>query len=277
MKRGENMTEEENISQLPDEEGESLTNSSMTIKDYADSIGQTYESVRKKVAKLKNDPEYKSHIFVSTDPITSQPKTYIDKHVQDYLASKRRSDPVVVDTGEETIKELKRQLDEMREDRDRQRDEKELYMKKLLEIQENPEKSIDSTRYMLIEDHKKVEEELKVKEQVIEELKKETEAQQEENKQIKKEKEELQSAAIKTAHLISEVRDELKEVKDEKKSLEDLKKQIEEEKQKEQKENEELHKKLAKAEDETIEFLQLGFFARRKKLKELKAKKQTEE
>lgn len=271
------MSEEEKIEQLPDDNVGSIADTSMTIKDYATSIGQTYESVRKKVAKLRTDPEFKDHIFVSTDPVTSQPKTYIDKHVQDYLATKRRSDPIVVETNGDEIKELKRQLKEMTADRDKQKDEKEAYMQMVISLQNNPEKSIDTTRYMLIEDHKKTEEELKAKEQEISELKEEQKSQKEENEQIKKEKEELQSAAIKTAHLIAEVRDELKEVQKEKNSLEDMKKQIEEEKNKEQKENEELQKKLEKAEDQTIEYLQMGFFARRKKLKELKAKKRAED
>ena len=57
------MNEETNIEQLSDNDTiEVLPNEYMTIREYAESVGQSYENVRKKVAKIKDSEEYKDNI-----------------------------------------------------------------------------------------------------------------------------------------------------------------------------------------------------------------------
>lgn len=288
----------------------------MSLKEYAKTKGISYEAIRAQLDRYKDDQELMSHIHKVGRT------RYIDEEGQKLLDRRRNAPPTVVISADKASKidELKLKLVETEAERDKERTEKELYMRQVIELQN---KGIDETKYMLIEDHRKTEEELKAKEQEIEDLKKVQAKESEKKKQleenyevVKKEKEDLQSAAIKTAHLVSDINGKLSKLEEEKKNLEDIKHQIEEEKEQNRQQNEELQKKLdaeeearkaeekarinaeqqaeeakraeeeakvkaakdleetkKKAEEESIELLQLGFFARRKKLKELKAKK----
>ena len=252
------MSDKEIIEQIQDEQGTALPNDLMTIKEYAESIGQTYENIRKKVARLKQDPDFKDHIIVMSNPETSQPMTYIDKHIQDYLNSHRRTDPIVIMSDSEMVQKLELELNEVKADRDKQREEKEAYMKQLLELKSNPPNTIDTSQYILIEDHQKKLEELEEKSSKLEE----------ENADLKNEQENIKKEAEKKQEEIQKeltaAETNLNKITSEKMILEAEKSKIEAEA--------EIQK--MKAAQELEEALKLGFFARRKKLKELKARQE---
>lgn len=277
--------------QLPDGPS-SLNKDMMTMREYADSIGKTYENVRKQVAKLRDKKEFVGHIITLDVEKDGKVRSliYIDKVVQDYLAARRRSDPVVIDDNNE---KLELELREVKEDRDRQREEKDLYIKKLQEVQaqlleykDNPEKAIDTSKYILLEDHEKLERELKEKEEEIEELSEKKRELEEENKALKKDQEQLRDVTLKNVELSKKNDERLQEIRDKEDKIIEAERAkdkanaekmlIEAEKTKLESEIEAEKTRAAiekeRAAHELEEALKLGFFARRKKLKELKNK-----
>lgn len=307
MEQNENQT----VEQVIDEEPKALTETLMTFREYSQSVGMSYENVRKTVKKIENSPEYKEHIHQMKNPKTGQMMTYIDQTIIDYIESKRRVDPVVVVSDTEKISSLEYQLKEAIEDRDRQRNEKELYMKKVQEVQEqllqmkeHPEQAIDASKYILLEDHKKLEEELVKKEDRIEELTEENTKLEEENATLKEDQEALKNLTMKNVELSKTNEKRLKEIEQKQQEIREAEKRndeinrelaeaerakdkanaekmlLEAEKTKIEAESDRLKAEVEierrRAEQEYEEALKLGFFARRKKLKELKKRKEEE-
>ena len=247
------MNEETNIEQLSDNDTiAAITSEYMNIREYAESVGQTYENVRRKVAKIKNTEEFKDNIQIMINPDTNQPMTYIGKKIQDYLKSTTRSEPILVENDTEKVRELTIKLEEVTADRDKQRAEKELYMKQLIEAREKSNTVIDTTKYMLIEDHSKELEEMEQKNQDL----------KNENNSLKEQKELLIQDAENKKKKLNEAETDLNKIKSEKMLIEAEKSKIEAE-------NDIMKQKH---EQEITEALKLGFFARRRKLKELQAK-----
>lgn len=276
--------EEEIIEQIPDNMiTPSLSDTMMSMSDFAKNIGQTYESIRRKVKKLEEDDNFKDHIATLQNPKTKQTIKYIDKVIQDYILKNRKDKAVLLEDSHK-IEQLEFELEETKKDRDRQREEKDIYVKKLQEVQaqlleykDNPEKAIDTSKYVLLEDHQKLENR-------IEELSEEKDSLEKENKALKKDQEQLRDVTLKNIELsrkndekmkeIREAEDRIAEAEREKDKANAEKMLVEAEKTKLESEIEaekiraEIEKERAAHELE--EALKLGFFARRKKLKELK-------
>lgn len=79
----------------------------MTIREYAKSIGVSYESVRKKVRQYESELE--GHITVN------HRTTFIDEFAMDFLNEHRRVDTVQIFERSEEEKELLRKLSEAQE------------------------------------------------------------------------------------------------------------------------------------------------------------------
>lgn len=268
---------------------EQLDNNLISLQDYAEQKGISYEAVRSQIARYSDDKTLMDHIHKIGRT------RFLDEDAVEFLDKRRNSSPVVVVSGEKNhkIEELELKIKELTEDRDRQRDEKEAYLKKIVELQE---KGIDTSKYIAIEDHHKTELELEKKLQEIEELKTEQNELQEEkreaedeviklkeeNGKLLKSQAELQDVTIRNSKLVNELNEKmnlLDAAKDEKTELEKRlitteaeKDKIAEEIKRAEESRIRAEEDKKRAEQEAIEFLQLGFFARRKKLKELKNK-----
>lgn len=281
----------------------------LTVREYADLTGQSYENVRRKLPSIQKMEDLRDGIVLLKNPKTKQNVTYIDKRVQDYLAEQRKAEPIIIQSDSEKVAALELELKETRADRDRQRNEKEMYLKKVQEVQEqllklqnNPEQSLDRTKYVLLEDHEKTEKMLLEKEKEIEKISSEKKKVLEENEQLKEDNKILADTTKKNIELARSNEEKLKEIekkqnelneaerkndaikrdladaeiaKDkanaEKLILEAKVKKAETEIEDAKAETERLKKK---AEQELEEALNLGFFARLKKRKELKKKKE---
>lgn len=234
-----------------------------TIQQYAASRGITYEAVRAQIARIRtSNPEFEEYIkkIGRTQYITPDGVEFLDK--------RRNSSPVVIDSAEKNkrLKDLELENKELREDREKLRSEKEMYLVKLNELLE---KGVDTTKYIAIEDHKKVEEELEQREQEIADLKAESEKAEEErtaleqkNDELEKDLDELRTVAVKVSTLTNEVNEKMKTINEKDSKIIEL-----------QEEKRRAEEEARKAEEVGLEYLQMGFFARRKKLKELKGLK----
>ncbi len=256
---------------------EQLEDNMISLQDYAAQKGISYEAVRSQIARYSDDKSL-------TDHIHKVGRTrFLDEEAVDFLDKRRSSNPVVVVSGErnQKIEDLELQIKTLTEDRDRQRNEKELYMKQLLELQS---KGIDTSKYIAIEDHKKTEEELKEKETEIEQLKQDNSEKVEtidklkdENEQLKEDSDELRRVTIRVSKLNNEIEEKRSLIDSKNNEMLELQQKIlntEAENRKIQEEKAKLEEDKKKAEEESLENLSLGFFARRKKLKELKKKNQ---
>ena len=267
-----------------------LNDEMITLQQYAEAQGISYEAVRAQIARLRA-ANIKLDEYVKKIGRTQ----YLTPEGVNFLDQRRNSSPVVIDSNEKSkrVKELELENKELREDRDRQRDEKEVYLKKLNELLE---KGVDTTKYIAIEDHKKVEEALEEREQEISELKADSEkaeekrrALEQKNSELENDIKELRSVAVKVSTLTNEVNEKMKTINEKDTKIIELQ---EEKRLAEEEVNERIktinekeskiielqeEKRLAeeeakKKEQESIEFLHMGFFAMRKKLRELKNK-----
>ena len=285
-------TEEEETYTVVDEASEpQIDKQLLTIRDYATKRGQTYENVRKKIAKLKDSGLYADHFFVMVKPGTTSKTTYFDEEIVKIMDGNIRGESIVIDEGTTKITLLERQLEEAEHRIDVLREEKEKYMAALLELKDKTPKEIDQTKYMLIEDHKKVEEELEKKKEELEKLTEDYNKAEKENTELREEMDGLRSVAVKTAKLSSELDEKMKEIEKKKEEISEAVKEkdkvnaekmmLEAEMVKVAAEKDriaseaEIEKKRAAQEYE--EALKLGFFARRKRLKELKKKREQQE
>lgn len=260
----------------------------ISFKEYAENNGITYETVRRTMAAHQDEPEFIGHIF------TIERTRYFDEegaHALDRIRSSKQVAPVVIHEKsqdykkmEEQLAEKDRKIEELRNEITRHRDDKEALLKKLNDIKNDPSLALDTSKYMLIEDHKKVEEELKQKDEKIKELSSTVESQAEDLdalrdvtlknvelsrkndetlREIEKKREELREASLKTDEIKRQLSDT--EIERDKAKLENDKLIADAEIQKK------------KADQELEEALKLGFFARRRKLKELMKKKNEEQ
>lgn len=272
-----------------------LEDNMISLYDYAESRGISYEAVRKQINGLKNkDPDFESKYIVKNGR-----KRFLNEEGIKILNGKRASNPVVVDSAEksEKIKNLKLENRELRE-------KYEKVMEQLLVLQQ---KGVDTTKYIAIEDHQKTEKELEESRKKIEDLeegKKESDEKveklTEENGELLKSNAELKDVTIKNSKLVNEIDEKMKQLESTKEENLEMQKQLlsmneenrkaeearqkaeedkrkaEEARQKAEEDKRKAEEEKKKAEDEAMDFLQLGFFARRRKLKELKQKKAEE-
>ena len=269
---------------------EQIENNLVTLKEYADSRGISYEAIRRQIPIYENAPELEGHIHL-------QGRTkYLDEDAVRFFDSKRGGPHVSVGlpSDKKRISELELEIEEIKEERDKLRLVNEKYVEKYEELQnkyiehmEHPENLLDSTKYMLIEDHQKLEQELKEKETRISELENTSKEKSEENKKLKEDLDALKDVTIKNVELsrnIEKKREEIAEIEKKNNEIEKELSKSEIEKEKVISEKTVLEAEIKKiitekeiaeikAKQEIEEALKLGFFARRKKLKELKNNK----
>ncbi len=299
------------IEQLPDEDNSAtLTANYKTIAQIAKEMGQTYENLRRKIAKLSKEPNFKEHIIQQKNSLNRN-VTYIDEYVVEFIKNNKRNESIFIDAGEETIRELNIKIKLIEEDKTRLQNENNAYSRKINELQEkiinmqeHPELALDTSKYILLEDHAKIEEKLAETEKELSDEKSKNQELSEKNASLEKDNEDLREISIKAAKLTNEVNEKSKlisekeeniltlrqekldieekrrKAEEEKFNAEREKQRVEEDKQKLEAEFEESKKEAEEEkqrfEREYEEVLSLGFFARRKKLKELKKKKSTQ-
>ncbi len=192
---------------------EKITGNAITVAQYAERCGTSPQNIYQRIErnKKKGEKAVIDHVFKEGN------LTYLDEVAVDFFDRTRREIPTVVDSKEiqDRVKELELRLEEMTADRDQQRNEKEVYMKQLLEFQQ---KGIDTSKYIAIEDHRKIEEELNEKKKQIEDLEEEKKKTEEERDSYKTEKEsleksvvELRDVSIKNAKLTEEIKQKTEE------------------------------------------------------------------
>ena len=80
----------------------------ITLKEFADSKGVTYEAIRKQVTKYEE--ELRGHI------VKRGRLQYLDEYAQDFLSERRRLSPVVVkvEDSREAVEELEKTVESLR-------------------------------------------------------------------------------------------------------------------------------------------------------------------
>ena len=265
----------------------------LSFKEYASKYGCHYETPRRIVSE-NNIPEFSDeHIF------TIERTRYMDTVAEEAINNIRNSKQTTVVTHESTqeFKRLESERNELydenrrlREDITKYRDTIDGLKDKLLAFQQDPSLALDTTRYMLIEDHQKVEEELKEKEDENKELQSTISQLKDTIKEKDDDLDALKDVTIKNVELSKKNDETLKEIEKKREEIREVQQQADEMKRKlsdteieRDKINLEKEKLMAdveierkRAEQEYEEALKLGFFARRKKLKELKKRREEE-
>ena len=263
-----------------------LEDNLITIEQYANQKGIKYEAVRQQISNTyKDDPDLQKHIHKIGRT------RFLDPDAVKFLDSKRSKDPIYIEMGENRIKELELENAELREDRDRQRDEKEAYMKQLLEFQQ---KGIDTTKYIALEDHRKTEEALKEKEEEIESLKKEksevdteVETLREENEQLREDSLELRKVTIRVSKLNNEIEEkrslleqknnEMLELQKKNVDIEAEKRKAKEKAKKKDEEAQRIEEELNRQKQENIDNMSLSIRAYLKKRKAIRKQEKNKE
>ena len=134
----------------------------ITFTEYAEMQGVGYETIRQKVERhrKKNADFINAHVF-QVDGVN-----HLDETAVEYFNKTRRNNPVVI---QDNVTTLNLRIEELEDALKKKNEEVQRYMERVIELQNNP-KEIDSSKYMLIEDHKKIEEELERKNKEIESL-----------------------------------------------------------------------------------------------------------
>ena len=235
------------------------------MKEYAAQCGVTYEAIRQKVDKYRDE--------IGEDHFKKEGRTtFLDEEAIRILDKHSKGSPIVIDSAEQkaAYKDVELQREEWKEKCYHERAEKEVYMKQLIELQN---RGVDDSKYIPIEDHQKLQQTLIEKDEEIEEANKRADEAEERNKELeekneelKKDSDELKSVAIKVSKLSSEVTEKMNEINDKAQEIVDLKSQLLE------MENERmrLEEEKKRAEEESVANLNLGFFARLKKKKQLR-------
>ena len=80
----------------------------VTLRDFADQKGVTYEAIRRQVAKYET--ELRGHIVVR------ERTKFLDEYAQEFLSERRRLSPVVVkvEDSRESVEELERTVESLR-------------------------------------------------------------------------------------------------------------------------------------------------------------------
>ncbi len=264
----------------------------ISLKEYAVKNSISYETARRTVQNHVDDIDLVNHIYV-IDRVR-----FLDKEGEnalDKIRANKQTATVVVHEKTEEFKELEKEvkekdqiIDSLRQEISKHRNEKEELMKQLIDFKNDPSLALDTSKYILLEDHKKVEEELKKKDEEIETLSSEITDLKGENESLQKDSRELKEMTLKNVSLIKKNEETLKEIEEKRQEIRNFEEKTDEMKRKisdveieRDKANLEKEKVLADAElerkrmeQEYEEALKLGFFARRRKLKELMKKKE---
>ena len=268
----------------------------LSFKEYAEKYGCSYETPRRIVAANKNDPDLSDeHIF------TIDRTRYLDKVAEEAinrLRDNKQNTTVVINEKSQEYKKLEAQNNELQEENKRlyveitkHRDTIDALKDKLLAFQQDPSLALDTSKYILLEDHKKVEEELQKKEGEIKKLSSTITDLEDKNKQQADDLEALKGVTLKNVELSKKNDETLKEIEKKREEIREVQEKADEMKRKlsdteieRDKINLEKEKLLAdaeiqrkRAEQEYEEALKLGFFARRRKLKELQRRREEEQ
>ncbi len=267
----------------------------LSFKEYAEKYGCSYETTRRIVSD--NDiPEFsEEHIF------TIDRTRYLDEVAEEAInniRNNKQNTTVVMHEKSQEYKKLEEEKNELYAENKRlqaevtkHRDTIDSLKDKLLAFQQDPSLALDTTKYMLIEDHQKVEEELKEKDEEIKGL---SSTITDLEGQIKKKDEDLDAlkdVTLKNVELSKKNDETLKEIEKKREEIREVQEKADEIKRKlsdteieRDKINLEKEKILAdaeiqrkRAEQEYEEALKLGFFARRRKLKELQKRREEEQ
>jgi len=262
----------------------------MSLKEYATTRQISYEAVRKMVKKLTDESD------LLNDHIYEVGRTrYLDDEGVTALDHKRAKQVIVTETEPEEVLSLRKEIKELKDERDLYKEKNHALTSEMLELQKQLKDSpaaLDTTKYMLIEDHAKTEEELKLKSERLEYA-------EEKLKDVNKAKDDMEKMLASKEGLIKKIADRNKEqeeeIKEQKKIISDSEVEISAkneliaqrdtqiasvnaqnddlsaEIEKMRQEMAELEKARDEASREAEENLNLGFFARLRKRKEKKS------
>lgn len=145
----------------------------VTLKQYADSQGISYEAVRKQVTRYSE--ELSDHI------IKLSRKRYLDQYAVEFLTERRRESPIILvnmnqseenEQLKEQIETLKAQLKKAQNELLKRKDEQLKSQERIIALQDEARKTIeDQVRYRaILEDNKFKEEKLREAKNQIDEL-----------------------------------------------------------------------------------------------------------
>lgn len=220
-----------------------IENNMITLSDYAKNQGITYEAARQHYNKYKED--------VGEHAVKQGRTTYFDEDAVRILDSHRkRKENITVDSVE-----LQEECNALKRENETLQAEKTQLMEKIIELQD---KKVDTSKYIAIEDHQKLEQALLEKNKEIQKLNdksKEAEERYKElekkNEALKKDSDELKSVAIKVSHLANEVTSKMKEIGEKDKEIVELRdKNLEKEKEKLQVEEEKRQIEIEKQQEQ---------------------------
>ncbi len=241
-------------------------NNMKTLKEYALETGVSYETIRRNISKNKSNPDLMDHIF------TKDNKRYLDQEaeifLENYSNNKNRVNKVVIEDSPK-IKELQSQLAA-----------KDIIISQkdsiILEYQQrelkNANNVIDTSKYIAIEDHQKTEEELQRKENEIKELSEEKNLLENEKKDLEKTVIDLKDVSVKNAKLTEEIKQKTEDFAQKEIENNKLKNEIDKKDAEYKRLQEKLEEERKRLEQESIDNLNLGFWGRMRKRKELKNK-----
>lgn len=145
----------------------------ITLKEYAQNKGVTYEAIRRQVAKYES--ELRGHIVIRDRT------KYLDEYAQDFLSKRRRLSPVVVkvEDSTEATENLEKTVEALRAQLMGAQNELLSAQKRIIELQDERSSMIETqTRYTaLLEENTNIKQQLEDSEQ----LRREAEAQKTES------------------------------------------------------------------------------------------------